>query len=189
MRDLVRPFVWYAAVAAVSLGLGGLAVDLDHAATAGRRPELTARGDAVVRSATPDLRASLDGFITTDLDTMSSAAREALSATQSAEPDLLDAALDAGSAAVDRLEASLDDAIAVRSELDRSLDDAIVSDASRQVIGQVDAALRAAGELPIAWQRFEDLAREGEATAGLIEALVGLDRARTAIEEGRAALD
>lgn len=196
---MVRAFLWYVAVVAIALGSAGLIVQLDHPATAGKRPELTARGNAIVAAALPDLRRPAVA-LSTEVGALSRAAGESLGALAAGDATLAREEMASGSTSLVGVSAAVADLRGSLAALEEALRSAPIDDAQRTRLDALEQAFDAADGLPATWQGFTAEAMlvadlldagsdTGEVSTTLVEGLLGIDRVRGVIAEAVAALD
>ena len=175
--------VWLVVLLIVAVAGAGLILSVDHAPTEDGRPELTARGHALVA---PRLAA-----IDTDAqqlaaagDAIAAAGRDTLTRLRALDASRTQAALDAGDAGVAGAAAALERIVAARTTLleGTSLTGLPASDRIR--IGTIDAAIAAAGQLAGYWQQ---VATEGSGPLELLQDLNAHDaKVVAATDAGRA---
>lgn len=135
---------------ATAIAGAGLTLALDHPQNDAGRPELTARGDAIVRPrlaalvpALADLSAAADG--------VAEAARRAYGLVRNRDTAAARAALPQGDAAVAALTAATTRVTDARAGLLTGTSRTAVSEAIRQWISAMDQAIVAAGKVPATW--------------------------------------
>ena len=146
---------WVAVIAILSFGGAGLIVTLDHAQTDAARPELTARGDAIVA---PRLNA-LDPSIASLADSAAALAqhgRDALLHLQGSQLDQVKADLAAGDLALADARAAVESLKQMRATLLDGTSADYINAANQGRIAAVDAAITAADGLADAWGTVAD---------------------------------
>lgn len=151
---LTRPhhvLAWVIVIGVVAFAGAGLVVALDH--TQSDRPELTARGDAVVGPRLDALSPGISTLADASAD-LASKGRDVLAAMRAFDPDRTRDAVAAGDAALTK---ALQAAQAVSPGVEHLMNGVApdhVSVALRQRAGMVGTAVDAAGGLPGAWDEI-----------------------------------
>ncbi len=150
MATVARMAVWCCSI--VSIAGAGLVLSLDHAPTEEGRPELTARGHALVAPRLAAMDTEVQRLATAG-DAMAAAGRDTLTRLRALDVADSEAALDAGDMAIDRrLGASRERLAAARATLLDGTSLTALPTSDRLRIGTIDAAIAAAGELPGYWE-------------------------------------
>lgn len=97
LRSLAAAAVWLLAAVAIAFGAAGLVAAMDAPPTGGDRPELTARGDAVVTPALDAIETDLVA-LSGDVDALGTQARGALASLVGSDLETVDQAVAAGDA-------------------------------------------------------------------------------------------
>jgi len=143
---------WMGMILIVSVAGAGLILSLDHAPTEVGRPELTARGHALVL---PRL-AAMDGQVqqlAAAGDAIAGAGRDTLTRLRALDVTGTDAAMARGDAASADVTAIRDRLATARATLLDGTSMTGLRDSDRVRIGTIDAAMAAAGELPGYWSQ------------------------------------
>jgi hypothetical protein len=144
-------FAWVIVIGVIALAGAGLVVALDH--TQSDRPELTARGDALVAPRLDALGPGLSSLADASAD-LASRGRAVLEAMRAFDPDRTREAVAAGDAA---LATALQAAGTLAPGQEHLMDGVSVdhvSGALRQRAGMVGTAVDAASQLPAAWDQI-----------------------------------
>ena len=184
-RSLRLHLWWTMVLVLTALGGAGLAVAADRPGNPVQRPELTYRSDTAAQPWIDHLAQDLDA-VHRDATSLSSAGRDVLGALQSLDPAGANVALAAGdqtSAGIQTLVAGLHDTLAGAHEAN---DRWRLGPETVSLFDQIEGAISAADQLPANWAA---LAATGRTVAGLVDALLGHDRAvfaaTTAGRDGR----
>jgi hypothetical protein len=175
---------WLGVILIVSVAGAGLVLSLDHAPTEAGRPELTARGHALIAPRLAALDTEMQRLATAG-DAMATAGRDTLTRLRALDVAGTEAALTAGGMAATDVSAISERLAAARATLldDTSLTALPTSDRLR--IGTIDAAVAAAGVLPGYWEQILVAASD---PLDLLRAMVAHDaQVVAATDSGRAA--
>jgi hypothetical protein len=166
-----RGTLWLAVVVVISVAGSGLVVALDHPQTDAGRPELTAKGDALV---TPRLAAMAPAAsdLADAADALARNGRDALIHLRSQQVDLTRSDLAAGDEVIAALATLVSSAAAARDTLLEGTSLHSVGTADQDQIAQIDAAVAAAASLPTSWA---NLAAATPAPTAVLEALAAHD--------------
>lgn len=166
-----RGVLWLCVVIVVSIAGSGLVLALDHAETDAGRPELTAKGDALVgprlAAMSPGLSALADAT-----DALARHGRDALIHLRGQELDLVRSELAAGDQVVAQLGTFLASVRAARDSILQGTALNAIGTRNRDRIAQIDAALAAGSTLPTSWLT---LAAAAPTPIGVLEALASHD--------------
>jgi hypothetical protein len=166
-----RGVLWLGVVIVVSVAGSGLVLALDHAETDASRPELTARGDALVE---PRLAAMSQGLsnLADATDALAKHGRDSLVHLRGQQTDLARSDLAAGDQVVAQLATLV---AAVKDDRDDVLQGTslnAIATANQDRIAQIDAALSTGATLPTSWA---SLAAAAPPPITVLEALAAHD--------------
>ena len=99
IRRSLGTIAWLVAVVVIALGAAGLVTGMDASPSAGGRPELTQRGDAIVTAVLDDAQAELER-LAADVTALGTESRGALAALNGSDLASVDAAVSRGDALV-----------------------------------------------------------------------------------------
>ncbi len=182
----VRRLGWLVLLVLGSLGIAGLVVSLDHLESGDARPELMARGAAIVEPRLAAIASPLAGMAIAS-DEVGEAGRAVLLALRAGDRSVARAALDAGDMAMGRLSAETGP---VREAAPRLLDGVgpatRLSAADRARADAVTDAVAGADAVMAAWQAVRPATLLPEAfIAALARHGTAVDGASTAGRDGR----
>jgi hypothetical protein len=170
-------------LAVISFGGGGLATTLDHPVGDLTRPELTARGDAIVRARLGSARAAA-ARAQGELDELTAAARGVLAGLATLDAMSAREAIETGDATMAGLEAGRVALRGASREIVSGIDIARVGERDRARLRSLGEAVDALSTVGAAWGSMTGAAAAG---IGLLERLRTHDRLTfEAIEAGRA---
>jgi hypothetical protein len=166
-----RGMLWLGVVIVVSVAGSGLVLALDHPETDASRPELTAKGDAIVG---PRLAAMSQGLsdLADATDTLAKHGRDALVHLRGQQLDLVRSDLAAGDQVVAQLGTLVASVKAAREGALQGTTLNAIGTANRDRIAQIDAALAASATLPASWA---GLASAAPPPIAVLEALAAHD--------------
>ncbi len=145
-----RGILWLGVVIMVSISGSGLVLALDHAQTDSSRPELTAKGDALVgprlAAMTPALSDVADAA-----DTLAGHGRDALLHLRGQQLELVRSDLAAGDQVVARLGTLVASVRAARDGVLAGTTMGWIGTANQDRIAQIDAALSTSVAVPTSW--------------------------------------
>jgi hypothetical protein len=155
-RPSVAALAWVVAAVVISLGAAGLVTALDAPPAGGGRPELTDRGDALVRPALGAAEADLE-LLARDVAALGVEARGALASLNGSDLAAVEAAVARGDALIETIRTrtgAIDDALGAVPLLDSSDGAYRVSAAQRERRTRLRDALGATVDLQGAWARL-----------------------------------
>jgi hypothetical protein len=148
------PFIlaWLGMMLIVSVAGAGLILSLDHVPTEEGRPELTAKGHAIVAPRLAALDADVKQLAVAG-DAIAAAGRDTLTRLRALDVDATNAALTAGDTAIADLGAIIERLATERAALLDGTSKNALPASDRLRIGTIDSALAAASQLPGYWQQ------------------------------------
>ncbi len=151
-RRVPLVLAWLGMVLVVSVAGAGLILSLDHAPTEEGRPELTAKGHAIVAPRLALIDADVEQLAAAG-DAIAAAGRDTLTSLRGLAVDATNAALAAGDSAITDLGAITDRLATGRATLLDGTALTALPASDRVRIGTIDSALAAASQLPGYWQQ------------------------------------
>ncbi len=142
---------WLGMLLIVSVAGAGLILSLDHPPTEEGRPELTAKGHAIVAPRLAAIDTDIEQLAAAG-DTIAAAGRDTLTSLRALDVDAANAALAAGDTSITELAMITERLAAQRAALLEGTRMTSLPASDRFRIGTIDAAMAAAGQLPGYWQ-------------------------------------
>jgi hypothetical protein len=142
---------WLLMLLIVSVAGAGLILTLDHPPTEEGRPELTAKGHAIVAPRLAAIDTDIEQLATAG-DAIAAAGRDTLTSLRALDVDAANAALAAGDTSITELGTITERLTAQRAALLEGTAMTSLPASDRFRIGTIDAAMAAASELPGYWQ-------------------------------------
>lgn len=166
-----RRATWAAFVAAVAIAGAGLTLGLDHPQTDSGRPELTARGDAIVGPRLAALQPALADLAAAS-DDVATRARDLYGSLRTRDTAAARADLAGGDEAATRVTSAALKAKASRDALLDGTSLQALSAANRSRVAAIDRAIVGAAGVPAAWQ---DIATASVLPIAAVESLADHD--------------
>ncbi len=145
-----RGILWLGVVIVVSISGSGLVLALDHPQTDSSRPELTAKGDALVEPRLAAMAPALSDLADA-ADALAGHGRDALVHLRGQQVDLVRSDLAAGDRVVAQLGTIVASVKAARDGLLEGTSPGGIGTSNKDRVAQIDAALSTSADMPTSW--------------------------------------